>query len=98
MAASNTAATPMAITRPRGRTGGVAKAVASAAIDEVVAGSDTVDRFDSAVLRGLDEGVVVAAVLVGVLRGELRDRLIDVVAGTEVGRDGDGVTGAGVGP
>ena len=53
---------------------------------------------DAAVLLGLDEGVVVAFVLVGVGLGELGEGLVEGVAAAEVGGDGDAVAGAGVGP
>src|SRR6185295_9575494 len=85
-AAPSTAAMPMTISRARGK---MARdvSVASAGIIGDVAGSDTFDRIDSAVLCGLDEGLVVLVVLVGVLSGEFGDRLIDLVSGAEVGGD-----------
>ena len=53
---------------------------------------------DPARVHGLDEGVVVAFVLVGVGLGELDEGPVEDVAGAEVGGDGDPVAGAGVGP
>ena len=49
-------------------------------------------------LLGLDEGVVVALVLVGVGLGELDEGPVEGVTGAQVGGDGDTVAGAGVGP
>src|SRR3954447_2073413 len=48
------------------------------------------------VLLGLDEGVVVALVLVGVGLGELGDGAVERVTRAQVRGDGDAVTGAGV--
>src|SRR4051794_1556493 len=61
-----------------------------------ISGSDAALCRDAALLFGLDEGVVVPVVLVGVGLGELDERLVEGVAGAEVGGDGDAVAGAGV--
>src|SRR4051794_7781879 len=95
-AATNTAATPTAMIRPRGSGGRTGKASASAGAKESMALSDSLDGVDPAVLHGLEEGGVVVGVLVGVSCGELGDRLIDPGVAAEVLRDGYRVTGAGV--
>src|ERR1700733_8216016 len=48
-------------------------------------------------LHGFEYRIVVTLVLVGVGVGELRDGLVEGVRAAEVGGDGDGVTGPGVG-
>ena len=48
-------------------------------------------------MDGLGEGGKVGVVLLGVCAGELADGAIEGVGVAEVGGDGDGVTGPGVG-
>src|SRR6478736_5507531 len=51
---------------------------------------------DAAGLDGVEEGLVLAFVLVGVGGGEVGDGFVEDVAGKQVGGDGDPVAGAGV--
>src|SRR5580698_957716 len=59
--------------------------------------SDALDRLDAPRLDRLDEVLVVLLVLVGVTLREVGDRLVERVAGAQVGGDGDWVAGTGVG-
>src|SRR5215831_8412132 len=60
--------------------------------------SDALDRLQASGPDGLYELGVVPFVLVGVVRGEAGDRVVELVAGAQVGGDGDRVPGPGVGP
>src|SRR3954447_12099496 len=50
-------------------------------------------RLYPALVNGFDQGPVVMLVLVGVRLGEITDRAVEGVGGSEVGRDGDAVAG-----
>ena len=60
--------------------------------------SNTFVGFQASGSDRLDERLMIQLVLVGVALGEVGDRPVEPVALTEVGGDGDGVAGSGVGP
>src|SRR5690242_10127469 len=63
-----------------------------------VDGLDAFDGFQPPGPDCFDEVLVVLFVLVGVTRGEVGDRLVELIGCAQAFGDGDGVTGPGVSP